>query len=161
MNKETSLYLPFNPPSSGCTPPASLIQGGVGGDVLLPPVGAIGWVESVMATARQDAAFLGCTASAKGFRKGSKAFLKRYFKCISGLNAPDNPVSWGFQHILLGLTHFPFWFCRSPQNQLDSLEEQIILIEFSTSLFWFSTIMSNSFLVTSFLKKSVHRSKSN
>lgn len=109
-----------------CTSPASLIQGGSQGDVLLPPAGAIGRVELVMAAARQDAAFLGYTASAKGFRKGSKAFLKRYFKCISGLNAPDNPVSWGFQHILLGLTHFPFQFCRSPQNQLDSLEEQII-----------------------------------
>lgn len=121
-----SLYLPFIPSSSVCTSPASLIQGGSRGDVLLPPAGAIGRVELVMAAARQDAAFLGYTASAKGFRKGSKAFLKRYFKCISGLNAPDNPVSWGFQHILLGLTHFPFQFCRSPQNQLDGLEEQII-----------------------------------
>lgn len=35
------------------------------------------------------------------------------------------------------------------------------LAEFSTSPFWFSTIMSNSFLVTYLKKKSVHRSKSN
>ena len=86
-------YLPFNPASPGYIPPASRIQRGVRGDVLLPPARAIGRVESVMAAAQQDAAFLGYTASAKGFRKGSKAFLKQYFRCISGLNASDNPVS--------------------------------------------------------------------
>lgn len=113
-----SLHLSSNPSSSDCVPSASLTQGGVRGDVLLPLVRAMGQVEPVMAAAQQDAAFLGCTASAKGFRRGSKAFLKQYFKYISGLNALDKPVSGGFQHILLGLTHFPFWFADVLKNGL-------------------------------------------
>lgn len=108
----------FNPSSSDCVPSASLTQGGVREDILLPLVRAMGQVESVMAAAQQDAAFLSCTASAKGFHRGSKAFLKQYFKYISGLNALDKPVSGGFQHILLGLTHFPFWFADLLKNSL-------------------------------------------
>lgn len=102
-------------------PPAPLLQGGSGTG---PAVTSCGGGR------------ICCIPQLRDF--GEEAFPWD-LKWISGLNAPDKALSWGSQHKLLALPHFPSGSCRSPQISLGSFGQQI-LRELSTKLlflfFW-------------------------